>query len=46
MTLRTLCETSGTAVPSIFRLVIEQKLHVDWWEPLGLESKMSITPAC
>lgn len=44
MTLRTLCDTSGTAVPSVLRLVIEGKLHVDWWEPLGLESKMSITP--
>ena len=44
MTLRALCETSGMTVPSVLRLVIEGMLHIDWWEPLGLESKVSITP--
>jgi hypothetical protein len=44
LTLRGLCETSGTAVPSVLRLVIEGALHIDWWEPLGMESKVGITP--
>jgi len=43
-TLRTLCETSGAAVPIVLRLVIEGTLHIDWWEPLGLDSKVSIMP--
>jgi hypothetical protein len=44
MTLRALCETSGTTVPTVFRLVIEGAVHIDWWQPLGLESKVGITP--
>ena len=44
LTLRALSEASGTAVPSVLRLVIEGALHIDWCEPLGLESKVSITP--
>lgn len=39
MALRALCESAGTTVASVFRLVIEGSLHIDWWEPLDLESK-------
>jgi hypothetical protein len=42
--LRTLCEAAGTAVPSVLKLVLDGVVHVDWWEPLDLESKVSITP--
>ena len=28
-----------TPVQSVFRLVIDGSLHIDWWKPLGLESK-------
>ena len=42
--LRTLCQAAGTAVPSVLRLVLDGALHIDWWEPLGLDSKVSITP--
>ena len=30
--------------PNVLRLVIEGMLHIDWWEPLGLESRVSIMP--
>jgi hypothetical protein len=42
--LHTLCQAAGTAVPSVLRLVLDGALHIDWWEPLGLDSKVSITP--
>jgi hypothetical protein len=42
--LRSLCEHAGTAVPTVLRLVLDGALHVDWWAPLGLESKVSISP--
>jgi hypothetical protein len=42
--LRTLSESSGTAVPCVLRLVIEGALHIDWWKPLGMESKVGIAP--
>lgn len=42
--LATLCGTSGTAVPTVLRLVIEGAVYIDWWESLGLESKVSIMP--
>jgi hypothetical protein len=42
--LSTVCQAAGTAVPSVLRLVLDGALHIDWWEPLGLESKVSITP--
>jgi hypothetical protein len=44
LNLRTLCEISGTVVPSVLRLVIEGALHIDWWDPLCLESKLGVTP--
>jgi len=42
--VRTLCDTPGIAVQSVLRLVLDGRLHIDWWEPLGRESRVSITP--
>jgi hypothetical protein len=43
-TLGTLCAISKTAVPSMLRLVMEGALHIDWWEPLSLDSHVGVTP--
>jgi hypothetical protein len=37
-------ETPGITLQSILRMVLEGTLHVDWWEPLTLASRVSITP--
>jgi hypothetical protein len=42
--LGTLCQASGITIPSVLRLVLDGVLYVDWWEPLSLSSKVSITP--
>jgi len=42
--LRVLCETSKTPIQTVLRLVLDGTLHIDWWEPLGLGSKVSIAP--
>lgn len=42
--LRTLCAVSCTAIQTVLRLVLGGTLHIDWWEPLGLDSKVSLTP--
>jgi hypothetical protein len=42
--LRTFFETPGITVQSVLRLVLEGALHIDWWEPLSLDSPVSITP--
>jgi hypothetical protein len=44
LTLRTVSKTSGMIVPAVLRLVLDGALHVDWWEPLGLDSRISTTP--
>ena len=41
--LRTLSETP-MAVQNVLRLVLDGKLHIDWWEPLGLDSRISTSP--
>jgi hypothetical protein len=41
--LRTLCETP-MAVQNMLRLVLDGRLHIDWWEPLGLDSRISTSP--
>lgn len=41
--LRTLCE-NPMAVQRVLRLVLDGKLHIDWWEPLGLNSSISTSP--
>jgi hypothetical protein len=42
--LRTFRETPGVTVQSVLRLVLDGVLHIDWWEPVGLESAVSISP--
>jgi hypothetical protein len=42
--LRALCETSKTTVQNVLRLVLDGKLHIDWWKPLGLDSRISTIP--
>ncbi|HEV2174449.1 MAG TPA: TnsA endonuclease N-terminal domain-containing protein [Nitrospira sp.] len=39
-----LSETSGVPVQSVLRLVLEGVIHIDWWEPLRLESRVSVAP--
>jgi len=46
LSLRTFCETPGMTIPSVLRLVLDGTLHIDWWEPLGLNSRVSIIPIC
>jgi hypothetical protein len=41
--LRTLSETP-IAVQNVLRLVLDGKLHIDWWESLGLDSRISTSP--
>jgi hypothetical protein len=31
-------------IQSVLRLVLAGKLHIDWWEPLGLDSRISSVP--
>jgi hypothetical protein len=35
---------NAVSVQSVLRLVLEGKLHIDWWEPLGLDSKIGVSP--
>jgi len=42
--LHTFCETPGVTIPSVLRLVMDGALHIDWWEPLCLHSKVSVAP--
>jgi hypothetical protein len=42
--LRALLETPGITVQRALRLVLEGALHIDWWEPLTPDSRVSITP--
>jgi len=42
--LRELCKVSNAAVESALRLVLDGTLHIDWWERLDLESRVSIIP--
>ena len=44
LTLRTVSETPGTTVPAVLRVVLDGALHIDWWEPLGMNSSVSATP--
>ena len=37
-------ETSGMTVQGVLRLVLDGTLHIDWWQPLGLGSRVSIVP--
>ena len=42
--LRTFCETSGTSVQTVLRLVFDGTFHIDWWKPLSLDSKVGVAP--
>lgn len=42
--LHTFRETPGITMQSVLRLVLDGTLHIDWWEPLNLDSYVSITP--
>ncbi len=44
LTLRTLCQASETSSQAVLRLVLEGALHIDGWEPLGIDSKVGIRP--
>jgi hypothetical protein len=39
-----LAETSQAPVQAVLRLVLEGTLHLDWWKPLGLDSRVSNAP--
>ncbi len=41
--LRTFCDHSA-GVQSVLRLVLDGKLHIDWWQPLSLDSRISNMP--
>jgi hypothetical protein len=41
--LRTFCE-NPMAVQRVLRLVLDGKLHLDWWEPVGLDSRIGTSP--
>jgi hypothetical protein len=42
--LHKLCEISEVPVQSVLRLVLDGAIHIDWWEPLRLESRVSVAP--
>ena len=44
LTLRTVGETPGMRVPAVLRLLLDGALHIDWWEPLSLDSRLSSIP--
>jgi hypothetical protein len=44
LTLRIVTKTPGMTVPAVLRLVLDGVLHIDCWEPLGLDSRVSNTP--
>jgi hypothetical protein len=41
--LRTFCE-APMAVQRVLRLVLAGILHIDWWEPLGRDSRITTSP--
>src|SRR5271157_559505 len=44
LSVRAFSKTEGMTVPGVLRLVLDGTLHIDWWEPFGLDSRVSITP--
>jgi hypothetical protein len=44
LSLRELQEISKAPVQNALRLVLDGALHIDWWEPLRLESRVSVLP--
>jgi hypothetical protein len=41
--LGTFCEPP-TTIQNVLRLVLDGKLHIDWWDPLTLDSRISSKP--
>jgi hypothetical protein len=39
-----LCKASDASIQSVLRLVLDGALHIDWWEPLSVNSKVSRVP--
>ena len=44
LSLRAVSETPGMTAAAVLRLVLDGILHIDWWEPLRLDSRVSGTP--
>jgi hypothetical protein len=44
LTLQAVTETPGMTAAAVLRLVLDGILHIDWWEPLRLDSRVSGTP--
>src|SRR5271157_488157 len=42
--LHTLRDKQGINPQSVLRLVLDGMLYIDWWEPLTLASRVSVTP--
>jgi len=42
--LQELCRISQVSAQSVLRLVLAGVIHIDWWEPLDLDSTVSIAP--
>ena len=38
------CKVSDVSIQSVLRLVLDGTLHIDWWEPLTLGSRVSRVP--
>jgi hypothetical protein len=44
LSLHKLSEISEVPVQSVLRLVLGGPIHIDWWEPLYMESRVSVAP--
>jgi hypothetical protein len=44
LSLGALSEKSEAPLQAVLRLVLEGALHLDWWKPLGLDSRVSNAP--
>jgi hypothetical protein len=42
--LREFEESKGTTVQSVLRMVLDGSLHINWWEPISLDSAISSGP--
>jgi hypothetical protein len=42
--LRTVSEDRGIGIQSVLRMVLDGKLHINWWEPITLDSEISCVP--
>lgn len=42
--LRSLCEVTKVPVQSVLRLVMDGAVHIDWWKPVCLNSRVGVAP--